>query len=153
MSPMLQRLRLKRSPNCHKICIFPRSSTPAHLLVVPKSLPITSRFIQNAVVRRAIAEVHTNRELVSFENHVSIYPNSARLLHSRSPFLCALERVDPWELIASRGDRPSHPISVNAVIVEVEFTTKADGALFRFPSYQSWQSSGSVTGRIYQQLW
>jgi hypothetical protein len=37
----------------------------------------------------------TNRELVSFENHVSIYANSASLRHSRSPFLCALERVDP----------------------------------------------------------
>src|ERR1700688_477245 len=46
-------------------------------------------FIQNAVVRPAIAEVQTNRELVSFENHVSIYANSASLLHSRSPFLCA----------------------------------------------------------------
>src|SRR2546430_15262666 len=49
-----------------------------------------TRFIQNAVERPAIAEVQTNRELVSFENHVSIYPNSASLFHSRSPFLCAL---------------------------------------------------------------
>src|SRR5882762_10430832 len=48
-----------------------------------------ARFIQNAVVRPAIAEVHTNRELVSFENHLSIYANSASLFHSRSPFLCA----------------------------------------------------------------
>src|SRR5437879_9650402 len=49
-----------------------------------------ARFIQNAVERPAIAEVQTNREFVSFENHVSIYPNSASLFHSRSPFLCAL---------------------------------------------------------------
>src|SRR5437879_3215943 len=49
-----------------------------------------ARFIQNAVERPAIAEVQTNRELVSFENHVSIYPNSASLFHSRSPFLCAM---------------------------------------------------------------
>src|SRR6201988_298566 len=48
-----------------------------------------ARFIQNAVVRPAIAEVQTNRELVSLENHVSIYPNSASLFHSRSPFPCA----------------------------------------------------------------
>src|SRR6266853_5097413 len=48
-----------------------------------------TRFIQNAVVRPAIAEVQTNRELMSFENHLSIYTNSASLLHSRSPFLCA----------------------------------------------------------------
>src|SRR5258708_30589810 len=49
-----------------------------------------TRFIQSAEARPAIAEVQTNRELVSFENHVSIYPNSASLLHSRSPFYCAL---------------------------------------------------------------
>src|SRR5271169_5552747 len=60
-----------------------------------------ARFIQNAVARPAIAEVHTNRELVSFENHVSIYMNSASLFHSRSPFLC-LEHVEHWERIASR---------------------------------------------------
>src|SRR3981189_842544 len=47
-------------------------------------------FIQNAVERPAIAEVQTNREFVSFENHVSLDPNSASLFHSRSPFLCAL---------------------------------------------------------------
>jgi hypothetical protein len=67
-----------------------------------------ARLIQNAVERPVIAEVQTNRELVSFENHVSIYPNSASLFHSRSPFLC-LEHVEHWERIASRGDRPSHP--------------------------------------------
>src|SRR5260370_544678 len=65
-----------------------------------------ARFIQNAVARPAIAEVQTNRELVSFENHVFIYPNSASVLHSRSPFLLRLERVDHWERIASRG-RPA----------------------------------------------
>src|ERR1700740_1123522 len=48
-----------------------------------------ARFIQNAIERPAIAEVQTNRELVSLENHVSIYPNSASLFHSRSPFPCA----------------------------------------------------------------
>src|ERR1700745_2005758 len=47
-------------------------------------------FIQDAVARPVIAKVHTNRELVSFENHVSVYPNSASLFHSRSPFHCAL---------------------------------------------------------------
>jgi hypothetical protein len=30
LSPMFQRLRLKRSPNYHKMGMFPRSSTPAH---------------------------------------------------------------------------------------------------------------------------
>jgi hypothetical protein len=32
-----------------------------------------------AVARPVIAEVQTNRELLAFENHVSIYPNSASL--------------------------------------------------------------------------
>src|SRR2546426_6627090 len=64
------------------------SSLPVSSLVsVPEGF---RRFIQNAVVRPAIAEVHTNGELVSFENHVSIYANSASLLHSRSPFLAPL---------------------------------------------------------------
>jgi hypothetical protein len=52
-----------------------------------------------------IAEVQTNRDLVSFENRVSIYPNSASLFHCRSPFLC-LEHVQHRERIASRG-RPA----------------------------------------------
>src|SRR5882762_8873657 len=64
------------------------------------------RFIQNAVARPVIAEVQTNRELVSFENLVSNRPHSASLFHSRSPFLLRLERVDHWERIASRG-RPA----------------------------------------------
>src|SRR5437667_10617520 len=62
------------------------------------SLPVSSvvsapeglrPLIQNAVARPAIAEVQTNRELVSFENHVSIYPNSARLFIAGLLF-CAL---------------------------------------------------------------
>jgi hypothetical protein len=53
-----------------------------------------------SAARPAITEIQTNRELASFENHVSIYPNSA--FHSRSPFLCSHEHVNPWELNASR---------------------------------------------------
>src|SRR5882762_1201812 len=65
-------------------------------------------FIQNAVERPAIAEVQTNRELVSFENHVSIYPNSASLFHSRSPFLCALS--------TSNTGSVSHPAETGLLI-------------------------------------
>src|SRR6266850_3390619 len=79
-------------------------------------------FIQNTVERPAIAKVHTNREFVSFENHVSIYPNSASLFHSRSPFLC-LEHVEHWERIASRGDRPSHPICETRISSVLDFLT------------------------------
>src|SRR6266566_3972886 len=82
-----------------------------------------ARFIQNAVVRPAIAEVHTNRELVSFENHVSIYSNSASLLHSRSPFHCALSTSNIGSVSHPAGDRPSHPIC------EVGFSPAIDRSL------------------------
>src|SRR6202521_5114943 len=69
-----------------------------------------ARFIQNAVERPAIAKVQTNRELVSFENHVSIYPNGVSLFHGRSPFLCALSTSNLGSVSHPAGDRPSHPI-------------------------------------------
>src|ERR1700745_2437749 len=67
-------------------------------------------FIQNTVERPAISEVQTNRELVSFENHVSVYPNSASLFHSRSPLHCALSASILGSVSHPAGDRPSHPI-------------------------------------------
>src|ERR1700682_3375716 len=73
-----------------------------------------SCFIQNAVERPAIAEVQTNRELVSFENHVSIYPNSASLFHSRSPFLCALS--------TSNIGSVSHPAETGLLIPSDKIT-------------------------------
>src|ERR1017187_4401799 len=69
-------------------------------------------FIQNAVERPAITKVQTNRELVSFENHVSIYPNSASLFHSRSPFLCATS--------ASNLGSLSHPAETGLLIPSVK---------------------------------
>src|SRR6266853_7000319 len=59
-------------------------------------------FIQNTVERPAISKVQTNRELVSFENHVSVYPNSASLFHKPVSFSLCLEHVEHWERIASR---------------------------------------------------
>ena len=53
-------------------CLLHRFRCHRHFLL-QNDLP---RFIQNAVTRPVIAEVQTNRELVPFENHVSIYPNS-----------------------------------------------------------------------------
>src|SRR3989440_5093727 len=85
------------------------------------SLPVSSvvsapeglrPLIQNAVVRPAIAEVQTNRELVSFENHVSIYANSASLFHSRSPFHCALS--------TSNIGSVSHPAETGLLIPSVK---------------------------------
>src|SRR5712691_915358 len=77
-----------------------------------------ARFIQNAVARPAIAEVHTNRELVSFENHVSIYPNSANLFHCRSPFHCASSTSNIGSVSHPAGDRPflSLPLTEKAPV-------------------------------------
>jgi hypothetical protein len=81
-----------------------------------------ARFIQNALARPTIAEFHTNRELVSFENHVSMYPNSANLFHCRSPFSC-FEHVQHWERIASRGRPTFSSHLINVLIVPVEFSS------------------------------
>src|SRR3989440_8377837 len=88
-------------------CLFHRLQCRHHFLFQNDF----ARFIQNAVVRPAIAEVHTNRELVSFENHVSIYPNSASLFHSRSPFHCALS--------TSNIGSVSHPAETGLLIPSV----------------------------------
>src|SRR2546421_12854553 len=85
-------------------CLFHRLQCRHHFLF-QNDFP---RFIQNAVARPVIAEVQTNRELVSFENHVSIYPNSASLFHSRSPFLCALS--------TSNTGSVSHPAETGLLI-------------------------------------
>src|ERR1700732_2484374 len=85
-------------------CLFHRFRCRRHFLFQNDF----ARFIQNAVARPAIAEVQTNRELVSFENHVSIYPNSASLFHSRSPFLCATS--------ASNLGSLSHPAETGLLI-------------------------------------
>src|SRR6201984_55355 len=84
-------------------CLFHRFRCRRHFLFQKDF----ARFIQNAVERPAIAEVQTNRELVSFENHVSIYPNSASLFHGRSPFLCALSTSNIGSVSHPAGDRPS----------------------------------------------
>src|SRR6516225_11295865 len=61
-------------------------------------------FIQNTVERPTISQIHTNGELASFENLVCSPAHSASLLHSRSPFLCALSTIQHWERIASRRE-------------------------------------------------
>src|ERR1700731_4629965 len=87
-------------------CLFHRFRCRRHFLFQNDF----ARFIHNTVERPAISEVQTNRELVSFENHVSVYPNSASLFHGRSPFLCALSTSNIGSVSHPAGDRPSHPI-------------------------------------------
>src|SRR6266513_2165883 len=88
-------------------CLFHRFRCRGHFLF-QNDFP---RFIQNAVARPVIAEIQTNRELVSFENHVFIYPNSASLFHSRSPFHCALS--------TSNIGSVSHPAETGLLIPSV----------------------------------
>src|SRR5882724_669811 len=83
-----------------------------------------ARFIQNAVVRPAIAEVQSNRDLVSFENHVSIYANSASLFHSRSPFLAPSSASILGSLM--------HPAETGLLIPsDKRHTRRSDFSLFR----------------------
>src|SRR5467141_2800455 len=103
---MCSRLQGDETPRYLCKCLFHRFWCRGHFLFQKDF----ARFIQNAVARPAIAEVHTNRELVSFENHVSIYPNSANLFHCRSPFHGAASTSNIASVSHPAGDRPSHPI-------------------------------------------
>src|SRR6202030_3821833 len=105
---MCPRLQGDETPRDLCKCLFHRFRCRGHFLF-QNDFP---RFIQNAVARPVIAEVQTNRELVSFENHVSIYPNSASLFHSRSPFLCALS--------TSNIGSVSHPAETGLLIPSVK---------------------------------
>ena len=68
-----------------------------------------ARFIQNAVVARAVSQIQTNSgQFVFFENLVSVSLYSANLLSQPVSFLLCFEHIDYWELIASKeGNRPS----------------------------------------------
>src|SRR5216683_360970 len=62
--------------------------------------------IQNAVVAGPVSQVQTDGQLGSFENLVPVFRHSAILFHKPVSFPLRLERVDPWERIAS-GRRPA----------------------------------------------
>src|SRR3984885_9497223 len=61
-----------------------------------------ARFIQHAVVGESISQVHADRQLLLFENLLPSGYHSAILFHKPVTFPLRLERVDPWERIASR---------------------------------------------------
>src|SRR5271169_5579563 len=112
---------------CHRHFLFQKDS---------------ARFIQNAVARPAIAEVHTNRELVSFENHVSIYPNSANLFHCRSPFHCALS--------TSNIGSVSHPAETGLLISSGKFYKgrSQEKTPLRRPDFSLLLSPGDEAGSV-----
>src|SRR5208282_1091253 len=60
-------------------------------------------FVQNTVERPTISQIHTDAQLLLFENFATKCLHSANLLHRRSPFLC-FEHVFHWQRIASRQE-------------------------------------------------
>src|SRR5260370_20801036 len=66
--------------------------------------------IQDAVMACSVSQVQADGQLWLIEDLVPARRHSANLLHSRSPFSCASSTSINWERIASRVDRPSHPI-------------------------------------------
>ena len=61
-----------------------------------------SYLIQNAVVAGSISQVQTNGQLGLFQNLLPPRCHSAILFHKPVAFELRLERVNPWERIASR---------------------------------------------------
>ncbi|MDQ1389946.1 MAG: hypothetical protein QOF56_3400 [Acidobacteriaceae bacterium] len=55
----------------------------------------------------SVSQVQTDGQLGLFENLVSICRHGAILFHKPASFALRLNRVNRWERIASRGDRPS----------------------------------------------
>src|ERR1700686_3681778 len=58
-------------------------------------------FIQNTVERPAISQIEADRQLLLLENFALECLHSASLFHKPVSFALRLERVNPWERIAS----------------------------------------------------
>src|SRR5712691_2908448 len=103
---MCSRLQGEKTPRYLRKCLLHRFRCHRHFLFQKDSSP----FIQNAVTRRAISKIHTDRQPLLLENFTLEYLYSANLLHSRSPFLCASSTSIIGSVSHPAGDRPSHPI-------------------------------------------
>src|SRR5437879_3914987 len=107
---MCSRLQGEKTPRYLRKCLLHRFRCHRHFLFQKDSSP----FIQNAVTRRAISKIHTDRQPLLLENFTLEYLYSANLLHSRSPFLCASSTSIIGSASHPAGDRPSHPNLINA---------------------------------------
>src|SRR5258708_36317798 len=107
---MCSRLQGEKSPRYLRKCLLHRFRCHRDFLFQKDSSP----FIQNAVTRRAISKIHTDRQPLLLENFTLEYLYSANLLHSRSPFLCASSTSIIGSVSHPAGDRPSHPNLINA---------------------------------------
>src|SRR6267154_6854690 len=101
---MCSRLQGEKTPRYLRKCLLHRFRCHRHFLFQKDSSP----FIQNAVTRRAISKIHTDRQPLLLENFTLEYLHSANLLHSRSPFLCASSTSIIGSVSHPAGDRPSH---------------------------------------------
>src|SRR5207248_11603240 len=97
------------TPRYLRKCLLHRFRCHRHFLLQNDC----ARFIQNAVARPAISQIHTDRQLLLLQNFVSQCLHSANLLHSRSPF-CALSASIIGSVSHPAGDRPSHLICLCA---------------------------------------
>src|SRR5207245_1856303 len=87
-------------------------------------------FIQNTVERPTISQIHTDRQLLLFENFVPKCLHSANLFHSRSPFHCAKS--------ASFIGSVSHPVETGLLIPSDNVqTVNVDLRLSDLPSADS----------------
>src|SRR5260370_20755238 len=106
---MCSRLQGEKTPRYLRKCLLHRFRCHRDFLFQKDSSP----FIQNAVTRRAISKIHTDRQPLLLENFTLEYLYSANLLHSRSPFLCASSTSIIGSVSHPAGDRPSHPNLIN----------------------------------------
>src|SRR5258706_3569913 len=78
------------------------------------------RLIQHAVVAGTVSQVQTDGQLGLLENLLPSYSDGAILFHKPVSFALRLERVNPWERIASRR-RPAFSSHLRSSIkVEVK---------------------------------
>src|SRR6516162_2618657 len=106
---MCSRLQGDETRRYLRKCLLHRFRCHRHFLL-QNDLP---RFIQNAVTRPVIAEVHTDRQLLLLQNVVPKCLLSATLLHCRSPFHCALSTSNIGSI--------SHPAETGFLIPSVKF--------------------------------
>jgi hypothetical protein len=75
-----------------------------------------ARFIKHAVVGESISQVHSDGQLFPLENLLPLVRHSDILFHKPVSFPLRLERVDPWERIASRWRPAFSSYLINSVL-------------------------------------
>src|ERR1700730_5813963 len=98
-------------------------------------------FVQNAVIGEPIAQVHSDRQLLLVENLLPLRCHGVILFHKPASFALRLERVNPWERIASRR-RPAFSSHLgNGVTGRWRFAVIPESQIMAFcqPGGASWR--------------